>query len=479
MDSRLAESILEDAERAFRASGAVSLSLALGVNGEVAAARAWGFADADRGIPATQDTPYLLASVTKPITATAISSLVGQRLLSFESPVSRVLGYRLRQVTPGPEPTVGDLLAHRGGVGQFYRFYYDDTEARPHPDFAVTAGRHAVVTTPPGQRYRYSNLGYGILDHVLETVTSAPAPAFLSSSIFEPLGMSSAVVGPHYPADRGVAAERYGTDGTAYPPYDVDHRGASLAWGTATDIVRFGLAHCASGVYGRAPEMRRQKQPAVAGADVGYAWRLRSVGGELVISHSGGMGGVSSLLLVCPKLDISVVALVNQTYSELARDVAHAAMSRLLSRALGRDAASQPMPDQITEPAVVNPEPPSAGVWNGEIETEHGTSPLRLELRDDGTGALYESSDPVPRALRFLPAEGHDLRVVAPWTPFDSDNHPGAVCLDLVRHENGLCGKIGITDLVGAGLAPFESDGGAPSRRIADFVTYPIELFAR
>ena len=196
MDSGPIEGLLADAERAFLASGAVSLSVAVGLAGDVAAAGAWGLADADRRVPATTDTAYLLASVTKPITATAVALLVEEGLLAYEAPLGDVLGYQLRQFAPGPEPTVADLLAHRGGIGHYYRFYYEDGDARPEPDFRVTAARHAVVTTVPGRHYQYSNLGYGVLDHVIETVTSEPAPAFVASSIFEPLGLSSAFVGP-------------------------------------------------------------------------------------------------------------------------------------------------------------------------------------------------------------------------------------------------------------------------------------------
>lgn len=469
MSERAVDAAVTAARAAFEASHAPSMSIAIAVRGEVAAEQAWGLADTVRRVPATSETAYLLASVTKPVTATAVSLLAARGSLRLRAPVSSVLGYPLPQVVSGPEPTVADLLAHRAGVGAFYRFFYADNPLRPAADFRVTAARHAVVTTRPGEHYEYSNLGYGVLDEVIGRASGQGAAEFLHEAVFGPAEMPSAWIGASYAGKAAVAAERYGADGTAYPAYDVEHRGASLGWATAGDIVRFGVAHCAGGLFAELGEIRRQHQPAVPGADVGYAWRLGAPGGELVISHSGGMGGVASFLLACPRLTIVVAVLVNQSYSPLPRHVAHGTMSRLISDATGRvidttpesGASGQPVPAQV-----------AAGRWTGQAAVDERAVPI--EVRVEGAAAFVGSPGSADVPARILPGHGHDLRLAAAW-PAGGDG-AAAIRLDLVRQASGYAGKLAVTDLSGAGLGEPGPDGGQPGRRQADYVTYPVRL---
>ena len=224
--------ILDESEAAFEAAAPPSLSLAIGAGGTVVAERAWGLSDVDRHQAATPETAYLLASVTKPMTATAVALLAIEHGVSLHDPISSFLGYKLRQVCSGPEPTLAHLLGHRSGTGRYCRFFYEDDPARPAADFRVTAEDHIVVTTRPGDYYEYSNIGYGVLDEVIAVVSGTSTGEFFQREIFDALNMRSASIGPRYTGTAAAHAERYGTDGTPYPPYDVEHRGASLAWAT-------------------------------------------------------------------------------------------------------------------------------------------------------------------------------------------------------------------------------------------------------
>jgi CubicO group peptidase (beta-lactamase class C family) len=459
--------ILDEAGALFAASAAPSLALAIGVGNEVVAERAWGMSDLSQRVAATPDTAYLLASVTKPITATAVSLLAARHGISLDNPVSAFLGYRLRQVCAGPEPTPANLLGHRSGIGRYCRFFYADEPALPAADFRATAEEHVVVTTPPGQQYEYSNLGYGVLDEVIAAVSGVSAAEFIQREIFDVVGMTSAVIGPGYEGAAPAHAERYGADGSPYPAYDVEHRGASLGWATPGDVVRFGLSHCPGGAFGELPEIRRQHQPSARGPAVGFAWRIAAPGGVRVLSHSGGMGGVASLLLVCPSLGFAVATAVNQSYSTAARRVGYLAMSRLLSRATGREVDARP---SAAEPETA----PSAqgGHWAGEAVIGGERVAVELKITPSGDALIGRDAEFTPAVLR--PLEGHDLRVAAAWNATGTPGRGGGTCLDLVRTGEGYTGKIAVTDLAGAGLREAGPDGGRPGFREAGYVTYPV-----
>jgi CubicO group peptidase (beta-lactamase class C family) len=466
--------ILDESEAAFEAIAPPSLSLAIGAGGTIVAERAWGMSDVDRNVAATPATAYLLASVTKPMTATAIALLAIKHGVSLHDPISSLLGYQLRQVCTGPEPTLEDILRHRAGIGRYCRFFYDDEPARPAADFRVTAEDHIVVTTTPGEYYEYSNIGYGVLDEVIAVVSGISTGEFIQREIFDVLEMHSASIGPRYTGTAAAHAERYGTDGTPYPAYDVEHRGASLAWGTTGDVVRFGLAHCVGGTFGDLEEIRNQQVSPSRGPQVGHSWRISSPGGIPLLRHSGGMGGVAAMILVCPTQGFVVATAVNQSYSTLAREAAFSAMSRLLSNATGHDVDALP-PDE--EPASTPPVSDQPGRWIGESVIEGNHHAVEVQITTTGEVLVGRDSDlrlAVPR-----PTDGHDLRLAVDWSLAGTDDRAtNATCLDLVHTAEGYAGRIAITDLAGAGLSESGGDGGQRERREASYVTYPIVLTA-
>jgi len=173
--------------------------------GEVVLAEAYGLADIGAGRPATPDTAYLLASATKPITATAICIAADEGLLELDA---RVPGdYRW------PAPTARQLLRHRGGFGAHYDFHYGGGE-RP-----IDADRYALLYREPGAGFEYANLGYRILGRMVEAAAGQELGEFVRERVFEPLGLADCHLGASYPGPAPSAA-RYTVDGRAYPMCD-------------------------------------------------------------------------------------------------------------------------------------------------------------------------------------------------------------------------------------------------------------------
>src|SRR5690606_17272207 len=79
-------------ERAMQESGVPSVSVAVAKDGEIVWAQGFGYADLDRRIPATPNTMYSLASISKPMTATALMQLVERGRIDLDRPANDYLG---------------------------------------------------------------------------------------------------------------------------------------------------------------------------------------------------------------------------------------------------------------------------------------------------------------------------------------------------------------------------------------------------
>jgi len=152
------EAELENLRQLMKIAG---MSAAVVKDGQVVWARGFGFADVEKGIPAAPETPYHLASVTKPFAALVIMQLVQEGKLSLDDPVSRY-GVSLPE---GDKVTVRHLMSH------------------------TSAGT-------PGARYEYDGNRYGLLSQVIQASTGCSLQEWLFERILQPLGMDNTAPSP-------------------------------------------------------------------------------------------------------------------------------------------------------------------------------------------------------------------------------------------------------------------------------------------
>lgn len=438
-------------------------SLAYGIarRGELLAMGAVGIADKQTGRVATVSTPYSLASVTKPMTATAVALLVERGLLAWDDPINRYLGdARIRsRASDADAVTVRQVAAHVGGLPLHYQFYYSD-ELCPRPPFSVTAERYAKTFWEPG-RYQYSNLGYGLLDHLIERLSGRSYAEFMRDEVFAPLGMIDSTIG----APDSRRAIPYGPDGVGYPPYDFDHPGGSAAYGSAEDLLTFGLFHLGYGPSLLPSTAIQAMQIPLAdvapGIGYGLGWGTNADRyGYRLVQHTGGMGGVATILRLVPDEGLVIAIAANGQTDQMGRfaDLATAAMLPDFRERM--NAASSP-------PA---PEPQSSeidGDWEGTVETWAGTWPLRLSVRSDHAFATLNGIS--------SPVEGLALkngRLTGTFTgdlgTDDTCRSPYRIHLDLGREGDRLFGAT-------IAISSHES-GGTPGKRMGSALSYWTDL---
>ncbi len=168
------------------------LSVAVVRTGAVIFVRGYGFANIENSVPSTADTVYLLGSVTKTFTATAIMLLVEEDKIELDEPfVNYIKDLSLPKQLE--HITVRQLLSHTSGITDFTDIPGSIQFARM--DRLPRDVLHDALALPllykPGEQFRYSNSNYILLGMIIERIAGKRFGAFLEQHIFQPLQMSS------------------------------------------------------------------------------------------------------------------------------------------------------------------------------------------------------------------------------------------------------------------------------------------------
>jgi CubicO group peptidase (beta-lactamase class C family) len=150
------------------------------------------------------DNLFWIASMTKPITASAVLMLQDEARLSVDDPVEKYLPEfknqwliegrsddKLALVRPARPIRLRDLLTHTSGLG-------DVPAPRPYSTLAelVMGYSQQPLQFPPGTKWSYSNAGINTLGRIVEVVSGQKYEDFLRQRIFRPLGMNDTTFWP-------------------------------------------------------------------------------------------------------------------------------------------------------------------------------------------------------------------------------------------------------------------------------------------
>jgi CubicO group peptidase (beta-lactamase class C family) len=346
--ARFARETLPALADSFGVPGAVLA--VVGPEGPVALA-GYGVADVRTGAPADPErTLFRVASVSKPVTATAVLALAERGALDLGADVNGPLrGLRVPDAFGAPV-TPHDLLTHTAGLDERIFGGGSPTAA---PDLqGYLAATLPDRVDPPGRLHAYSNHGYGLLGALVEDATSRPFPEAMDALVLGPLGMASSTFAQPPPDGlrQRLAAGHACPDGRASCrplPYDYVAFGpAGALQTTAADLGRFVAFHLAGGDGPLADSARRRMQraqwrphPALGG--MAYGWHRGLLGRYDVLRHAGGWAGWSAQAVVVPGANVGYAVAVNADD----RGLLEALAERFAADVLGGPYAPAPVPD--------------------------------------------------------------------------------------------------------------------------------------
>lgn len=265
------------------------LSLVVLRNGQIIKAEGYGFADIKRRIPATPETVYRIASVSKQFIAAGIMVLVQDGRLSLDDSVRKYL-----EGAPATWSgiTIRHLLTHTSGLVR---------EAPGFDPFKIQSDAQVIRTAyplplrfAPGENWEYSNTGYFVLAEIIRIVAGRPWTEYLRDAVFKPSGMNST-----WPTNTTEPVPNRGqgyvdNDAPRNAPNWVALRPSGAFLSTALDLAKWDAMLYTDTVLTDAS--RRQMWTPVTLNDgrsypYGFGWMFARINGHRLVHHPGGMPG--------------------------------------------------------------------------------------------------------------------------------------------------------------------------------------------
>lgn len=270
-----------------------------------------GVTSVENPLPVNEDTLFLLGSITKTYTATAIMRLVAQGRVSLDASVHEYVP-ELR-LADGRSFTVRQLLNHTSGLdwGTLADTGEGDDSLRRHVE--GLAGLKLVGAV--GERPSYSQSGFNLAGRIIENVTGQTYEQAVAALLLEPLGLG----GTHFDRDavmtrRFAVGHEKGEVARPWRHWRANNPGGGIAASVA-DLLAWARFHLGDGDGIDLAEMRRPTavlRGSNLGDAIGVGWFLRTVEGVRAIGHGGSSNGQFAELLVVPSLGFAVVSVANQ-----------------------------------------------------------------------------------------------------------------------------------------------------------------------
>jgi len=326
------------------------------VDGKLAYVRTFGVQDTATKAPVTADTVFRIASMSKNFTALAALKLRDEGKLAFDAPAETVIpelkGLKY-PTTDSPKITVRDLLTHSAG------FVTDDPWGdRQLPmseaEFSSFVAAGVPFSRAPGMAFEYSNFGYALAGRAVTNASGRNYADYIEGAFLKPLGMASTGY-DLAKAPKGRLAVGYRWQDAKWVEEPALGPGAFGAMGglmtSANDYARYMAWELAAwpprdgaedGILNRSTIreiVRGQNFPGVAGRkdrkDPADCDRARTYGMGTIVyadcvlgphfTHSGGLPGYGSNVLMLPERGVGVFAFSNLTYAPVSLVVRDAA----------------------------------------------------------------------------------------------------------------------------------------------------------
>ncbi len=282
---------------------------------------AFGLADVVAGRPMTPDGLFMMASSTKPFSATTILTLVDQGKLSLDDKVSK------HYPAFAGASTVRQLLSHTSGI-----FGNDGPPEAVKLirsfDLSVQTSAEGILARPlayePGTKYSYGGASFEVAGAIAEKVSGMEYEAYMRKVLLDPLGLKDTFFRTSKDVSARVPAMYSSKDGVlTRAPTFADRPGkrgpreggfvlvAGGIYSTADDCIRFLRMHLDQGESGgkrvlseRMAREMRTKQTGSLAANYGLGWNLHPNG---AIGHGGAYG---TDLWFHPGHDVAVAVMI-------------------------------------------------------------------------------------------------------------------------------------------------------------------------
>jgi serine beta-lactamase-like protein LACTB, mitochondrial len=313
---------IESAVSKFMATNSIpGLSVAIVEDGEYAWASGFGMADMENSVPATSQTLYRLASISKTLTAIGAMQLWQDGKLDLDVPVQKYCPAFPQKEAP---ITTRQLLGHLAGIRHYRSDKPDDTEVfnTRHFDDPIQGGLQFFASDPliskPGAHFNYTTHGYTVIGCLIEGASGEKYVEYIRQHVFLPAHMSDTQADNRYAIiphrTRFYQKEKSGKVVNA-DFLDSSYKIPGGGWvSSAEDMARFETAILHNDLVKRSTLdlMWTPLKPSDGSEDsYGLGWDTSTEKGVRFVAHSGGQQGTSTNFTLAPEQRAGVVVLIN------------------------------------------------------------------------------------------------------------------------------------------------------------------------
>jgi CubicO group peptidase (beta-lactamase class C family) len=326
------------AERTLRAFNVPGIAVAVVKDGKVIHAKGYGVRSLKTMQKVDEHTTFGVASNSKAFTSAALGMLIDEGKLKWDDKVTDYIpGFKLYNPYVTDEFTIRDLLTHRSGLG----LGAGDLMMFPGgSDFTrediIHNLRYLKAVSAFRTKYDYDNNLYIVAGEVIAKVSGMSWEDFIEKRIMQPLQMTESAasfsrlknkvnaIDAHAPADGKLEV----IDGV----FSETANAAGGIWSNITDMSKWIIMQMNDGKYGDAPAKQmfstrvhddmwspQTIQPVRTAppynthfATYGLGWGLTDVKGYKQVSHTGGLAGIVTQVLLIPELKLGIIVFTNQ-----------------------------------------------------------------------------------------------------------------------------------------------------------------------
>ena len=274
--------------------------------------------------PLDGETVFEIGSITKVFTSLLFADMIERGEVKADDEAGKYLPERVAMPARGGKRiTLLDLAQHVSGLPRMPDRFQPADPANPFADYdtaklysfleRVTLGRDI------GEKYEYSNVGVGLLGHLLARRAGTSYEQLLRTRILEPLKMTSTSITMSEDQRRRLAI---GHNEKLQPVenWDLDAlAGAGAVRSTANDMLKFAAAHLGlmkTPLAAAMARMRAPRRPAgQKGMEIAMGWHVLTQTGPVLYWHNGGTGGYRTFLGMELGAKRAVVVLSNTALS--------------------------------------------------------------------------------------------------------------------------------------------------------------------
>ena len=339
MAQNLPPDLDEYVARSMKTFEVPGMAVAVVKDGKVVVSKGYGVRKLGEATPVDENTLFGIGSNTKAFTAAALATLVDEGKISWDDPVyERLKGFEMYDPYVSKEMRIRDLLCHRSGLG----LGEGDLMFWPHTSFTrdevVYRLRFLKPATSFRTTYAYNNLMFLTAGQVVAEVSGKSWDNYVRERILLPLGMTATNTSntalkegenwawPHSKVEGKLQPIPFENLDNAGPAGSINSSVAEMSKWLLLQLNRGKIPATDTRIFSEksSREMWAQQMivpvgdapPEIKGlqrhfAGYGMGWVLRDYKGRKLVSHSGGVAGFVTRVMLVPEENLGVVILTN------------------------------------------------------------------------------------------------------------------------------------------------------------------------